>query len=264
MIFLVSCEEVVEIDVPSGQPKLVISAIFEVYFDENPVIANTDVTLNISADYFEEGNPIVTNAAVFITNLSDNSIITYNDANQDGVYKPSVSFIPEDDINYELTVIYDGETYKATNVKQKTPVLNNVEQGDETLFSGEETELKVSFTDDATQENYYIFDFDKGEFGALEDRFFNGSDYEFSSFYQEDEVDLPETVEIKFGSVTKDYFDFFRVVLNQSGENGGGPFQSVPASLLGNIVNQTNFINFPLGYFHISEIDRETVDLVEK
>ena len=37
-IFLFNCEEVVEIEVPTGTPKLVIEALFEVYFDEIPEI----------------------------------------------------------------------------------------------------------------------------------------------------------------------------------------------------------------------------------
>lgn len=66
-IFLFSCEEVVQIDVPSGTPKLVIEALFEVYFDQVPVTANTVVKLRLSADYFEEQTPIITDAHVTTT-----------------------------------------------------------------------------------------------------------------------------------------------------------------------------------------------------
>lgn len=264
ILITTSCEEVVQIEVPVGEPKLVIEAIFEVYFDESPVTAKTEVRLTTSAPYFDENIPLVNNATVFVTNLTDNSVINFSDTNNEGTFSPISDFIPQDNVRYELTVIYENETYKATNTKQKTPVLTSVVQGDKTLFTGNETELKVKFTDDALQENYYIFDFDNNEYNALEDRFFNGSDYEFSSFYLEDEIELPTTVTVKIASVTEDYYNFFRVVLNQSGDGGGGPFSTVPASLLGNIVNQTNFKNFPLGYFHISDVDRASVALVKK
>lgn len=264
IVIAASCEEVVQIEVPVGEPKLVIEAIFEVYFDESPVTAKTEVRLTTSAPYFDENIPLASNATVFVTNLEDNTVINFSDTNNRGTFSPVNSFIPQDNVNYELTVIYENETYKATQIKQKTPVLTSVVQGEKTLFSGEETELKVRFTDDALQENFYIFDFDNNEYNALEDRFFNGSDYEFSSFYQEDEIELPTTVTVKIASATEDYYQFFRVVLNQSGQGGGGPFSTVPASLLGNIVNKTNFKNFPLGYFHIAEVDRVDVSLVEK
>jgi hypothetical protein len=64
--------------------------------------------------------------------------------------------------------------------------------------------------------------------------------------------------------ITKEYFTYFRILINQSGQNSGGPFQSVPSSLLGNIINTTNEANFPLGYFHISETDTYKLDLIEK
>jgi hypothetical protein len=54
------------------------------------------------------------------------------------------------------------------------------------------------------------------------------------------------------------------VLISQSGQNAGGPFQSAPSSLLGNITNTSNEANFPLGYFHISETDTLNLELVEK
>ena len=258
-----SCEEVVQIDVPSGEPKLIVDAIFEVYFNETPVTAKTNIKLNLSADYFEDEIPVVTNATVFVTNLSNNSVINYSDENQDGNYISDIDFIPEDDVKYELTIIYNGETYKATNKKIKTPKITDAFQGDKTLFSGEETEIKIFFTDDGTQENFYLFNFDYDLYAPIEDRFFNGSNYGFSFFFQEDEIDLPTDVTIKLSGVTKDFHTYFRVLINQSGQNSGGPFQTTPSSLIGNIVNKTNFKNFPLGYFHISETDKLKVSLVD-
>ena len=64
--------------------------------------------------------------------------------------------------------------------------------------------------------------------------------------------------------ITKEYFTYFRVLINQSGQNAGGPFETVPSSLLGNMINTTNEENFPLGYFHISETDTYTIFLEDK
>ena len=105
-IFLFSCEEVVQIDVPSGDPKLVIDATFEVFFDAIPVTANTVVKLRLSADYFENEIPIVTNAIVSLENLSNNTTINFDDTDLDGDYTPTTSFIPQDDVAYELSVVY--------------------------------------------------------------------------------------------------------------------------------------------------------------
>ena len=264
IVLFASCEKVVDIDVPSIEPKLIIDASFKVLFDESPVVADTSVKLSLSADYFEDEIPTVTNAIVTLTNLSNNTIISFVDTNLDGNFKPINSFIPADDITYELTVVYDNEIYKGKATKVKSTPFINVSQGDKTLFSGDETELKVTFSDASEIENYYLFDFGNNLYTTIEDRFFDGSIYNFSFFYQEDEIELPTTATIKISGVTKDYYTYFQILSSQSGQGGGGPFQSIPSSLLGNMINTTNEDNFPLGYFHISETDTFSIDLVEK
>ena len=264
LIFFTKCEKVIDLDVPSIEPKLIIDASFEVMFDETPVTTNTNVKLSLSSDYFDEEIPVVTNATIFVTNLTDNSIINYSDNNKDGIYEPINSFIPTDNVEYELTVVHDSNTYKGVATKVKSAVFTDVYQGDKTLFSGKETELNITFKDPEIIENYYLFDFDANLFLSIDDRYFNGSDYNFSFFYQEDDIELPRSVNIKMSGITKEYYTYFEILINQSGQNSGGPFQSVPSSLLGNIINTTNESNFPLGYFHISETDTFLVNLVEK
>jgi len=259
-----NCEKVVDIDVPTIEPKLIIDASFEVLFNESPVTANVAVKLKLSTDYFDETIPNVSDAIVFLTNTTDGSVINFSDVNLNGNFVPIINFIPKDAIEYELTVVYKSEIYKGTATKVKSTQIDSAIQGDETLFSGKETEVKVTFKDNGDNENYYLFNFTNNLFLPLEDRFFNGTNYNFSFFYQEEEIEVPTNVTVTMSGITKDYFTYFRILQNQSGTNGGGPFQSVPSSLLGNVINTTNEANFPLGYFHISETDTINLDLVEK
>lgn len=263
MFLFSNCEKVIDVDVPSIPPKLVIDAAFEVNFDENPVTANTMVRLSLSADYFDTSIPTVTNATVFVTNLSNNAVVNFSDNNLDGEYEPNTAFIPEENVEYELTVIYENETYVGKATRVKSVVLDNITQGDETLFSGDETEIEVEFTDDGTREDYYLFDFSNNIYFALEDRFFNGAVYNFSYFYEEDDIELPATVDVKMSGITEEYFTYFRILIEQGGQDGGSPFEPIPSLLLGNMVNTTDRDNFPLGYFHISETDTFTVQLVD-
>ena len=263
-IIFSSCEKVVEIAVPSIEPKLIIDASFEVLFDETPVTANTVVKLRLSADYFDETIPTVTNASVSLKNLSNNTVIAFSDTNLDGDYVPVNAFIPEDDIAYELIVIHENETYKGKATKVKSTPLVEVKQGDKTLFSGKETEVIATFNDEIAAENYYLFSFSENNLSLIQDRFFDGQTYDVSNYFREDDIDLPATITIKMSGISKDYFNYFRILKDQSGQNGGGPFQSVPSSLLGNMIHTTNEANFPLGYFHISETDTYTINLVAK
>jgi len=259
-----NCEKVVDIDVPTIEPKLIIDASFEVLFNESPVTANVSVKLKLSTDYFDETIPTVSDAIVFLTNTTDGSVINFSDVNLNGNFAPIINFIPKDAIEYELTVVYKSEIYKGNATKVKSTQIDSAIQGDETLFSGKETEVKVTFKDNGDNENYYLFNFTNNLFLPLEDRFFNGTNYNFSFFYQEEEIEVPTNVTVTMSGITKDYFTYFRILQNQSGTSGGGPFQSVPSSLLGNVINTTNEANFPLGYFHISETDTINLDLVEK
>ncbi|WP_297805710.1 DUF4249 family protein [uncultured Polaribacter sp.] len=264
IVLFTNCEKVIDVDVPSIEPKLIIDATFEVLFDENPVVANTFVKLSLSADYFDDTIPPVTNASVFLTNLLDNSIINFTDENEDGNYEPIISFIPADDVEYELTIIYNNETYKGKATKVKSTPFTDIIQGDETLFSGDEIELKISFTDNVDVDNYYLFNIDTYNFITIEDRFFNGTDYNFSYFYEDENIELPKNIMLKMSGMTKEYYTYFEILVSQGGQNGGGPFQAIPSSLLGNMINKTNEENFPLGYFHISETDTFNIELVEK
>ena len=259
-----NCEQVVNIDVPTIEPKLIIDASFEVLFNESPIKANVVVKLKLSTDYFDDTIPTVSDAIVFLTNTADNAVINFSDVNLNGNFTPIINFIPKNAIEYELTVIYKSEIYKGNATKVKSTKIDSAIQGDETLFSGKEIEVKVAFKDNVDNENYYLFNFTNNLFLPLEDRFFNGTNYNFSFFYQEEEIEVPTNVTVTMSGITKDYFTYFRILQNQSGTSGGGPFQSVPSSLLGNIINTTNEANFPLGYFHISETDTINLDLVEK
>lgn len=264
IVLFTNCEKVIDVDVPSIEPKLIIDASFEVLFDESPVVANTVVKLSLSADYFDDTIPPATNASVFLTNLSDNTIINFTDENEDGNYEPLISFIPADDVEYELTIVYDNETYQGKATKVKSTPFTEIIQGDETLFSGEEIELKISFTDNVDVNNYYLFNIDTYNFITIEDRFFNGTDYNFSYFYEDENIEFPKNIDLKMSGMTKEYYTYFEILVSQGGQAGGGPFQAIPSSLLGNMINKTNEENFPLGYFHISETDTFNIDLVEK
>ena len=258
------CEDVIDIEVPSSESKLIIDAIFEVYHNHTPVTANTVVKLRESANYFDDEIPVITNTAtVLLKDLTNNIDIIFEDNNSDGNFVPIDPFIPIENVDYELNIFYNEDLYQSQSQLITTTGFGEVYQGNSTLFTGEEIEVNVSFIDDINTENNYLFNFSNDLFLPIQDRFFNGSTYNFSYFYQEGEVEIPSTVLIKMSGVTKEYLTYFNVLISQSGEQAGGPFETIPSSLLGNIVNTTNNENFPLGYFHISETDTYNLSLIE-
>ena len=258
------CEDVIDIEVSSSESKLIIDAIFEVYHNHTPVTANTVVKLRESTNYFDDEIPAITNpATVLLKDLTNDIDIIFEDNNSDGNFLPVNPFIPIENVDYELNIFYNEDLYQSQSQLITTTGFGEVSQGNSTLFTGEEIEVNVSFIDDINTENNYLFNFSNDLFLPIQDRFFNGSTYNFSFFYQEDEVEIPSTVLIKMSGVTKEYLTYFNVLISQSGQQAGGPFETIPSSLLGNIVNTTNNKNFPLGYFHISETDTYNLSLIE-
>ena len=258
------CEDVIDIEVSSSESKLIIDAIFEVYHNHTPVTANTVVKLRESTNYFDDEIPAITNpATVLLKDLTNDIDIIFEDNNSDGNFLPVNPFIPIENVDYELNIFYNDDLYQSQSQLITTTGFSEVYQGNSTLFTGEEIEVNVSFIDDVNTENNYLFNFSNDLFLPIQDRFFNGSTYNFSFFYQEDEVEIPSTVLIKMSGVTKEYLTYFNVLISQSGQQAGGPFETIPSSLLGNIVNTTNNKNFPLGYFHISETDTYNLSLTE-
>ncbi|RZS92640.1 uncharacterized protein DUF4249 [Aquimarina brevivitae] len=260
MLFLYSCEDVIEVDVPTAPPKLVIDANFEVYFNEDPVSTEGGIRLTTTAPFFDDDVPTVSGATVFITDLSDDTIITFTESTEPGLYTASSPFNPQLGVAYELTVIYQGDTYIATASRIPAVPIDNVEEGDGTLFGGDEKEVIVSFTDDGSRRDYYLFDFDFNLYLPIEDEFFQGEAFNFSYFY-EDTIDN-RVVTIKILGVDEQYFNYFSILNEQSGQEGD-PFQAPPSELRGNIINTTTPAKYPLGYFNISETDRFEITLTE-
>lgn len=251
-----SCEDVVNIDVPDGKPRLVVDASFEVYLNETPIDYGGYLRLTLSAPFFDENVPPVSDATVFITNLEDNTIINFEESENLGFYSPVNDAIinPELNSRYELTVIYNNETYKAiTEIFPSVPI-DSIEQGDGTLFEGDETEIIVAFTDDGARDDFYLFDFDFNLLEVSEDRFYQGEAFNFSYFYEN--LAAGQEITIKILGIDERYFNYAGLLIEQSNQNDAGPFQTPPVPLRGNIINTTNLGNYALGYFNLSEANR--------
>ncbi|NHF59566.1 DUF4249 domain-containing protein [Flavobacteriaceae bacterium TP-CH-4] len=254
-LFYLGCEDVIEVEVPSSEPRLSIDANFNLFTQETPLRFEGGVRLTLSSDFFEDGVPLVNDATVIITDLGSGIEypLLYDGTTE--YYRPeNPAVLGNFDTEYELTIIYDSETYRGVTSFIPVAPINEVRQGTNTLFDGDETEVIVEFTDDGSRDDYYLYDFGFDIFRPLEDRFFQGEDFVFSSFYDSDDVQPGDTVTIKAYGISAQYYTYFELVIEQAGE-GGGPFQSVPATTRGNMINTTNFDNYPLGYFLISEAD---------
>lgn len=261
-----SCEDVVEVDVPEGEPKLVIDASLEFERDTSNrlELVEDEIRLSLSTPFFDDTPVPISNATVFITNTTFDFVLNFTESPiEPGVYFGSEGTSSWNFGNdYELTVVYEGETYKAASKITPSVPIDNVVQGDGTLFEGDETEVIISFTDDGSRDDYYLFDFDFSLFLTSEDRFYQGQEFNFSYFYED--MVAGKEVTIKILGIDRRYYNYAGLLIDQSDQDGGNPFLAPPAVLRGNIINTTNPDNYPLGYFNLSEANKFDFVIEEK
>jgi hypothetical protein len=250
---LYGCEEVIDLEVPSAPQKLVIDALITKSVFETQK-ASVEVKLMNTSDYFDTSIPAVSGADVKITNVSTNEIWSISESDDKGTY--SMENVVLDTLSpYQLTITIEGEIYEATSQLVRSVPIKSVVQGDQTLFTGDETEIILSYQDVKDREDYYFIDFGYNNYFVGTDKFYDGSDFSFSFFYDED-FPKNEEVFISMLGIDEAAYNYFRILLSQSGQGGGGPFSTPSSTLRGNIQNSTNPENFPLGYFRISEKDQ--------
>lgn len=255
LILATSCEDVINVDLNTSEPKLVIEASINWY---KGTIGNEQyIKLTLTAPYFDTSVPPANGAQISITDTNNNNNYDFVEDSNTGIYKNN-TFQPILNETYNLTIIYEGETFTATETLKPVASIDYVEQNNNGGFSGNETELKAFYTDPEDEENYYFFEFksDIPVIPSLEvytDEFTNGN--QIFGFYTEEDLETNDLVTIRNYGISERFYEYMFILLQQNNEDGGAPFQTQPATIRGNCINQTNPENFPLGYFRVSEVD---------
>jgi hypothetical protein len=253
-VLVSSCEDVVQVDLDTAAPRLVINGSIE--WLKGTAGNEQKIRLTTTTGYYSNTIPTVSGAVVLVTN-SDN--VTFNFAEEvpnSGIYLCH-DFVPEMDKTYVLTVSLNGETYTATETLKSVSPITHIEQNNEGGFTGDEIEIKTYFNDPDLVDNYYLFRYKASSlaipyYGVDEDEFFQGN--EFFGYFSHEDIKSGDTVGITIYGVSKRYFEYMNKLILIA-EGGGGPFSTPPATVRGNIVNQTNPGNYALGYFNLSETD---------
>ncbi len=165
--------------------------------------------------------------------------------------------VPQINAYYTLNIAYNDEVYKATEIFKSVVTIDRIGQNNEGGFSGDEIELKAYYTDPADEKNFYFLEFISDipaipSLSVYDDRFNNGN--EIFGFYSEEDLKAGDTVIIRNYGISERFYNYMFILLQQNNDSGGGPFETQPAVVKGNCVNETNPENFPLGYFRLSEV----------
>jgi hypothetical protein len=248
-----SCTEVVDVDLDTENPRLVIEA--GINWEKGTIGATQKIKLTTTTNYYNNNVPVVSGAIITVTN-STNFVFNFTENPGTGVYV-CTNFVPVLNETYTLKVISNGKTYIATETMTGVPTIKNIVQENNAGISSNDIRIRCLYDDPANVDNFYLFRYiyprkAKPDLYADEDQFYRGNEFFSSSF--NDDLKQGDVVNIRHSGLSKKYFNYMTILLSISGSQGGGPFQSPPVTVRGNIINTNNQDDFPFGYFNLSEI----------
>ncbi|MFD0975162.1 DUF4249 family protein [Salinimicrobium gaetbulicola] len=251
-----SCEEVVDVDLEQSEPRLVIEA--SLLWDKEAGNAQQQVIkLTTTAPYFDTEIPPATGAEVSVS-TPDGKDFIFEEISP-GIYRSEDMPVFKDG-NYELSIFYNDQLYTSTESYYSVSNLEEVLQENDGGFSGDDTEFRLFYTDPAGIENFYLFRFfhDDLALQIYSDEFTDGN--KSFAFFSDDDLEPGDEVGFEIQGISEGFYEYLFILRSQAG-TAGGPFQTQPTIVRGNIVNQTQPDNFPFGYFRLSETDFITYEV---
>jgi hypothetical protein len=255
MVLITSCTDVIDVDVPEAKPRLVVEASLD--WEQGTAGNVQTILLSLSTPYFDsESINYVAGAEVKVTNNNTSEVFNFLD-NNNGSYA-TTNFVPIVGDEYSLEIVYNNETYTAVETLMPVTGINSVYQSKDQGFNKDFLEVNVTFDDPAGIENFYLLKFKQQgnflpELVYISDEFTDGN--EMHVFYEKEEFKAGDVVEINLYGISKQYYNFIRLLIDQSSD--GGPFATIPAELKGNCSNQTTPENYAFGYFRLTEVSKE-------
>ncbi|WP_291144117.1 DUF4249 domain-containing protein [Flavobacterium sp. UBA7680] len=252
VLFLSSCEDVVNLDLETGQTRIVVDA--EILWFKGTAGNEQTIKISKTAPYYNNTTPKVSGAQVRVEN-STGTVFTFNET-EPGIYK-CTNFVPVLNTDYTLYVQAEGQSLTATEKLTSVTPIERVEQETVPDFGGEDViELTFYYKDPADQVNYYLSDYKSEfliypEYELTDDDFFNGN--EVSTRFNHEDMKAGNTVDITNRGISKNFYNYMNLLLEIY---GGSPFSIPPGNIRGNIVNTTDANNYAFGYFRLCEADK--------
>ncbi|MDC8005013.1 DUF4249 family protein [Aureisphaera galaxeae] len=265
-----SCEDVVDVDITTEEPRLIIDALVRVDTSE----ANTQMFVRVAeTNSFFEALPPTELSQMTLLNMDNPMPAIFFGEVEPGLYATTISTETLMQDTWVLQINFDRIIFVAFATFQPTSPIESITQGDGSVFDEDDTEVIVSFTDNGDRADFYLFDFDFGNYLVTEDEFYQGQNFEFSYFYEE-ELNPGDEVEISIMGVDQELYNYMDKLIEQS-DRGFGLFETPAATVRGNFVNATDIDNieifnnvnspdnFALGYFAIVQEHKQTFTIQE-
>lgn len=289
-----SCDEIIQVDLESAEPTLVVDAFI------NDLDQTQQIILSISKDYLDNTQyQMATGATVIVKDLFSDEDYLFVEAapNKPGVYEwePPASYsFGEIGRDYELQIMYEGRIYRATSTMHRVPlvdsILVNLQDG---FLGGDDFYQAEFFSKDLEGQNdtYWIKSYKNGDYlnrsseinlafdaGPNQGNGIDGITFappirlNINPVGEEDSdgniltYELGDSIRVEIHSITNETFDYLTQLSIQTNRPGG--FQELFADPLANLpvnidVEGDGSNNGVLGYFSVSAVSSHEVIFTE-
>ncbi len=266
LLLFSGCEDVIEIDLNSTNPKIVLEG--SVANDNSP----TKVRITKSTDFYEPGvYDKVTGAEIELTDSEGNSG-TLTEI-EDGVYQTE-SILGEIGRSYYISVKAEGKTYNAESTIPQQLNLDSLNIEIAPYPPGEETEetkryyLNLYFQDYPDNEDYARFRIlNNGEllggYRIYNDKYTNGNyiNARLNLGAEDNNIKIGDELTVQLLSIDKSSYEFYLTAnsINASRTQGGGG----PPSSISPANPNSNWTNDALGVFTAFSVSTQSIVVEE-
>ena len=262
---IASCEEIVDIDPPAEDPRLVVDGLLRV----DP-LAPVPPPLRLGIKVSETSAFLGEVPATELKQITLSGLVLQDTANPgSGVYENYFSArnlrLGGDNL---LQIQHKDQRYLARGVYVHSTPIDTVYQGDGNTFN-DNTEIIIQFTDSINRQNFYLIDFDNGQYMTSSDNLYDGKTQTISYFYDR-EIPTGTEITVSLMGIDRSFYNYMNKLIEQSKEEID-LFQTPVSTLRGNIINVTEidnidyfdnvdqFDNFALGYYAVAETFKKTL-----
>jgi hypothetical protein len=245
MLFLNSCQDVIEIELDDAD---------KLYVIEGSVVENRDfilVRVTQTGNYFDTQPEATVNNALVKVTMPDNSEIILNSIG-DGYYRADGLTIATSS-TYKLKVEVDGKTFTSSTYMPAPVAIDSIATAvQDNPFSppGDSTKYDVFILyQDVIGENYYRMNTwvnneyltTADEIMLIDDKLTDGNPIVIPIFVAS--FDLGDSVEIELQSIDEATYKYFTTFVSVAGAGAGSPFSAAPDN------PETNIEGGALGVF---------------
>lgn len=249
LIFFVSCEDVIELDLDNANAKIVIEA------NVTNVLEPQIIKISKTKSFKEENSFLAVNGAS--VKVQEENGPSYSFVESGGGNYLSIPFKGTPGKKYTVTVMVSNQTYTAQSIMPPLVKLDSLTVTEISFFGNTNKFVQVNYKDIPNIPNQYNFVISvnnklRNGYFPESDRFNDGSEVKNTLFTSEPDLKKGDKVTVDFQCIDLAIYRYF-FAITQIGGNGGPP--TSPAN------PDSNFNNAALGYFSAHTSQKLTISI---